>query len=61
MAEEREAVEAGDMQQGAALADEQDAFLTEHVLPWLAPWRYAVETTRAHPTTTAASERSFSA
>ena len=43
MAEEREAVEAGDMQQGAALADEQDAFLTEHVLPWLAPWRYAVE------------------
>ena len=39
----REAVEAGDMQQGAALADEQDAFLTEHVLPWLAPWRYAVE------------------
>lgn len=43
VAEEREAVEAGDEQRAAALADEQDAFLTEHVLPWLAPWRYAVE------------------
>lgn len=43
LAEEREAIEAGDGQRAAALADEQDAFLTEHVLPWLAPWRYAVE------------------
>lgn len=43
MAEEREAVEAVDEQRAVTLADEQDAFLTEHVLPWLAPWRYAVE------------------
>lgn len=43
VAEEREAAEAGDEQRAVALADEQDAFLTEHVLPWLAPWRYAVE------------------
>lgn len=43
VAEEREAVEADDEQRAVALADEQDAFLTEHILPWLAPWRYAVE------------------
>lgn len=43
MAEEREAVEAVDEQRAVTLADEQDAFLTEHFLPWLAPWRYAVE------------------
>lgn len=43
MAEERGAAEAGDEERAAALADEQDAFLTDHVLPWLAPWRYAVE------------------
>lgn len=43
MAEEGEALEAGDEQQAATLADEEAAFLIEHVLPWLAPWRYAVE------------------
>ncbi|MCU7584267.1 molecular chaperone TorD family protein [Adlercreutzia muris] len=43
MAEEREAAETGDERRAAALAGEQDAFLAEHILPWLAPWRYAVE------------------
>ncbi|MCI8305331.1 molecular chaperone [Adlercreutzia muris] len=43
IAEEREALDAGEGQRAAALAGEGDAFLTEHVLPWLAPWRYAVE------------------
>lgn len=40
--EERAAVEAGDAETAAALSSEQEAFLAEHVLPWLAPWRYAV-------------------
>ena len=26
-----------------ALADEQESFLVEHVLPWLAAWRYSVD------------------
>ena len=43
IAEEREALDAGEDQRAAALASEEDAFLAEHVLPWLAPWRYAVE------------------
>lgn len=43
MGEEREAAEAGDAQRAAALAEEQAEFLAEHVLPWLAPWRHAVE------------------
>lgn len=43
MAEEREALEAGDGDAARALAEEQEAFLVEHVLPWLSAWRYAVE------------------
>lgn len=43
MAEERAAVEAGDEAAAEALGAEQEAFLAEHVLPWLAAWRYGVE------------------
>lgn len=42
IAAERAALEAGDGDRAAALADEQEAFLVEHILPWLAAWRYAV-------------------
>lgn len=41
--EEREALGTGDHSAAAALAEEQEVFLAEHVLPWLAAWRYAVE------------------
>ncbi|WP_286143090.1 TorD/DmsD family molecular chaperone [Adlercreutzia caecimuris] len=41
--EERAAREAGDEAAADEAAVEQEAFLTEHVLPWLAAWRYAVE------------------
>lgn len=40
--EERTAQLADDVVGQTSLAHEQEAFLCEHVLPWLAPWRYAV-------------------
>lgn len=40
--EERAVREVGDDTAAEALADEQEAFLAEHVLPWLAVWRYNV-------------------
>lgn len=43
VSEEREALEAGDDERALALADEQASFLAEHILPWLAPWHYAVQ------------------
>ena len=41
VAEELAAREAGDAATAEALAAEQEAFLVDHVLPWLAPWRHA--------------------
>ena len=40
--EEREAREVGDDTAAEALVGEQEDFLAEHVLPWLAVWRYHV-------------------
>lgn len=40
--EERAAREAGDEVAAEILAREQEGFLIEHVLPWLAAWRYNV-------------------
>ncbi|MEC4184587.1 molecular chaperone TorD family protein [Adlercreutzia sp. R21] len=42
MRAEGEAVAAADEAAADALADEQEQFLVDHVLPWLAAWRYAV-------------------
>lgn len=42
IAAERAALEAGDADRAAALADEQRVFLADHILPWLAVWHYAV-------------------
>lgn len=39
---EAEALAEGDEPRAAELAHDQEAFLVEHVLPWLAAWRYAV-------------------
>ena len=41
-AEEAEAVAAGDGDAASEAALEQDAFLSDHILPWLAAWRYNV-------------------
>lgn len=40
--EELSALDAGDVDRAAHLAADQEAFLVEHMLPWLAAWRYAV-------------------
>lgn len=40
--EERTAWAADESEKRISLAHEQEAFLCEHILPWLAPWRYAV-------------------
>ena len=39
---EIEAEEAGDAARALALSEEQDEFLTGHILPWLSVWRYHV-------------------
>lgn len=38
---EGEATAAGDEARARSLADDQEAFLAEHVLPWLSAWRYS--------------------
>lgn len=38
---EADALAAGDEAAAREVANEQDAFLTEHVLPWLAAWHYS--------------------
>lgn len=43
LSEELDARESGDGEAAASLASEEDRFLSEHVLPWLAAWRYEVE------------------
>lgn len=43
IAEELDAIEMGDEVAAEGFAKEQDEFLTNHILPWLAVWRYAVE------------------
>lgn len=40
---EAEALADGDESRAAELAHDQEAFLVEHVLPWLAVWRYSVD------------------
>lgn len=43
MRAEGDALGSCDEAAAGALADEQEQFLVDHVLPWLAAWRYAVE------------------
>ena len=40
---EAEALAVGDGAAAGEAADEQESFLVEHVLPWLAAWRYSVD------------------
>lgn len=40
---EIDSLQAGDEEAATGLASEQDGFLTEHVLPWLAAWHYEVD------------------
>ena len=40
---EAEALAVGDDAAAGEAADEQESFLVEHVLPWLAAWRYSVD------------------
>lgn len=40
---EADAVAAGDEAAAHEMASEQEEFLTDHILPWLAAWRYSVE------------------
>lgn len=42
--EEQASWSSGESEKRISLAREQEAFLCEHILPWLAPWRYAVAT-----------------
>ena len=43
---EAEALAVGDGAAAGEAADEQESFLVEHVLPWLAAWRYSVDAQR---------------
>ena len=53
---EAEALAVGDGAAAGEAADEQESFLVEHVLPWLAAWRYSMR----RPTTSAGQARSCS-
>lgn len=40
---EADALLAGDVEKAAKLANEQDEFISEHILPWLPAWKYGVD------------------